>query len=227
MPDAKKLRLVVLLSGNGSNLQAFIDAVQNNRLRAEIAAVISNEPNAFGLKRAESAGIPTISLNHKDFSSRESFDKALKDQIDRYTPNLVILAGFMRILTEDFVNHYKGRMLNIHPSLLPKYRGLHTHERAIEAGDKTHGTSVHFVTSELDGGPIVAQWEIPIEAKDTPNSLTQKIQLKEHLLYPEVVRWIAEKRLTTTAGALFFDDTPIPETGLLFKGQYLPPEPSS
>ena len=155
--------VVVLISGSGSNLQALIDSIVQDGNPARIAAVICNRADAYGLVRAQNAGIPTRVLDHKQFDGREAFDAALIEAIDGFDPQLVVLAGFMRILTGDFVRHYEGRLLNIHPSLLPKYKGLHTHQRALEAGDREHGCSVHFVTEELDGGPLVVQAVVPVE----------------------------------------------------------------
>lgn len=187
--------LVVLISGSGSNLQSIIDNINNGSLNARISAVISNVAGVKGLQRAIDNDIPAITLPHGDFANRESFDQALQDKIESYQPDLVILAGFMRILSKDIARHFRGRMLNIHPSLLPKYPGLNTHQRALEAGDEEHGTSIHFVTEELDGGPLVCQRSFPIEADDTPESLFQKVQALEHLMYPEVIGWFCEGRL--------------------------------
>lgn len=190
-----KLRLVVLISGNGSNLQAIIDACRQGSLDAEIAAVISNKADAYGLQRAQQASITHEVLDHTQFDSREAFDQVLMQHIDAYQPGLVVLAGFMRILSNGFVEHYPGRMLNIHPSLLPKYQGLNTHQRALEAGDKIHGTSVHFVTADLDGGPVVLQAEIPVLADDDEQSLATRVLEKEHEIYPQAIQWFAEGRL--------------------------------
>jgi phosphoribosylglycinamide formyltransferase-1 len=161
--------------------------------------VISNRADAYGLQRARDAGIDTRSLDHKAFDGREAFDAALIELIDGFNPKLVVLAGFMRILSADFVRHYQGRLLNIHPSLLPKYKGLHTHQRALEAGDAEHGCSVHFVTEELDGGPLVVQAVIPVELHDTPQTLAQRVHVQEHLIYPMAVRWFAEGRCARRA----------------------------
>jgi len=190
------LPVVILISGGGSNLQVFIDAQQASALPIEIKAVISNRQDARGLQRAEQAGIANEWLDHKRYPDRESFDNELQQRIDQYQPKLVILAGFMRILTPEFVNHYSGHMLNIHPSLLPKYRGLHTHQQALDAGDKTHGSSVHFVTAELDGGPVVLQASVPVEAEDTAQTLAERVLVKEHQIYPLVVNWFAQGRLS-------------------------------
>jgi phosphoribosylglycinamide formyltransferase-1 len=171
--------------------------------------VISNRADAYGLQRARDAGIATRSLDHKAFDGREAFDAALIELIDAFNPKLVVLAGFMRILSAGFVRHYTGRLLNIHPSLLPKYKGLHTHQRALEAGDTVHGCSVHFVTEELDGGPLVVQAVIPVELHDSPHSLAQRVHTQEHLVYPMAVRWFAEGRLS------------LGEQGALLDGQLL------
>ncbi|QGU33028.1 phosphoribosylglycinamide formyltransferase [Thermochromatium tepidum] len=195
MPSERTpLAVVVLISGNGSNLQALIDA-QEQGAPYRIRAVISNEPTAFGLERARRHGIPTQVIDHRDYPDRASFDVALAKTIDGYDPGLVVLAGFMRILTPEFVAHYRGRLLNIHPSLLPKYRGLHTHRRVLEAGDTEHGASVHFVTPELDGGPVVLQARVPVQPGDDPDTLAARVLKQEHRLYPTVVRWFAEGRL--------------------------------
>ncbi|WP_293647266.1 phosphoribosylglycinamide formyltransferase [Thiolapillus sp.] len=189
-----RLPVVVLISGGGTNLQAIIDAAERD-LPIDIRAVISNKADAYGLERAKQAGIPTAVLEHQDFPDRESFDTALMELIDRYEPGLVLLAGFMRILTPDFVRHYHGRMLNIHPSLLPEFQGLHTHERALEAEVEKHGASIHFVTEELDGGPIILQASVPILPGDDADRLAARVLEKEHIIYPLAVRWFAQGRL--------------------------------
>ena len=187
--------VVVLLSGTGSNLQALIDSTRTGDSPVRIAAVISNRSDAYGLQRARDAGIETRSLDHKAFEGREAFDSALVELIDAFNPQLVVLAGFMRILSADFVRHYEGRLLNIHPSLLPKYKGMHTHQRALDAGDSEHGCSVHFVTEELDGGPLVVQAVVPVESGDSAQTLAQRVHTQEHRIYPLAVRWFAEGRL--------------------------------
>ncbi len=187
--------VVVLLSGTGSNLQALIDSTRTGDSLVRIAAVISNRSDAYGLQRAKEAGIETRSLDHKAFEGREAFDSALVELIDAFNPKLVVLAGFMRILSADFVRHYEGRLLNIHPSLLPKYKGMHTHQRALDAGDSEHGCSVHFVTEELDGGPLVVQAVVPVESDDSAQTLAQRVHTQEHRIYPLAVRWFAEGRL--------------------------------
>lgn len=187
--------VVVLLSGTGSNLQALIDSTRTGDSPVRIAAVISNRSDAYGLQRARDAGIDTRALDHKAFEGREAFDSALIELIDAFNPKLVVLAGFMRILSADFVRHYEGRLLNIHPSLLPKYKGMDTHQRALDAGDREHGCSVHFVTEELDGGPLVVQAVVPVESGDSAQTLAQRVHTQEHRIYPLAVRWFAEGRL--------------------------------
>jgi phosphoribosylglycinamide formyltransferase-1 len=203
------LRVVVLISGNGSNLQAIIDAIKNNQIPAQVVAVISNNADAYGLTRARHAGIPTEVIKHADYESREAYDQALQQKIDDYHAELVVLAGFMRILTDGFVNHYAGRMINIHPSLLPKYQGLNTHQRALHAGDSEHGASVHFVTPELDGGPVILQARVPVEKNDTETSLAQRVHEVEHQIYPQVIRWFAERRLELDGDKVLLDGQPI------------------
>jgi phosphoribosylglycinamide formyltransferase-1 len=188
--------VVVLLSGTGSNLQAMIDRLHGVDQPARIRAVISNRADAFGLQRAREAGIETRVLDHRTFEGREAFDAALMDLIDTFSPRLVVLAGFMRILSATFVRHYQGRLINIHPSLLPLYKGLHTHQRVLEAGDQEHGCSVHFVTEELDGGPLVVQAVVSVESDDSPSSLAQRVHAQEHQIYPLAIRWFAEGRLS-------------------------------
>jgi len=200
---------VILISGSGSNLQAIIDAQESGSIPVRIRAVISNRPGVTGLARAEKHGIPFHVVEHTAYASREAFDAALMATIDRYQPALVVLAGFMRILTPGFAEHYRGHLLNIHPSLLPKYQGLHTHQRAIDNDDKEHGVSVHFVTAELDGGPVVAQRSVPVLAGDTAESLAARVLVEEHKLYPEVIGWFAEKRLTMRDNAAFLDGNKI------------------
>lgn len=196
MTDARlPLPVVVLISGDGSNLQAIIDAQQRGELPIEIRAVISNRADAFGLARARRVGIATAVVDHTQFASRAEFDHALQATIDATDAQLVILAGFMRILTPDVVQHYLGRMLNIHPSLLPKYRGLRTHAGALAAGDTQHGASVHFVTAKLDGGPLIAQVRVPVLAHDTEITLAARVRVSEHIIYPLVIGWFATGRL--------------------------------
>lgn len=204
--------VVVLISGNGSNLQALLDS-QRPEHPLHICAVISNRADAYGLKRAEQAGVPTQVLNHKAFASREAFDAALIDTIDAYQPHLVVLAGFMRILSHDFVQHYAGRLLNIHPSLLPKYKGLDTHRRALEAGEPEHGCSVHFVSAELDGGPVIAQAVLSVSPNEPLEQLVQRVHALEHQLYPMVVQWFAEGRLHLEPQGAMLDGKQLPSCG--------------
>lgn len=207
-------KIVVLISGSGTNLQAIIDSVGSGDIEADIAAVISNRPNVKGLERAANHDIPHHAIDHTEYSSRELFDVAMIEQIDEYQPDLLVLAGFMRILTGDFVRRYQGKMINIHPSLLPKHKGLHTHQRALEEGDKEHGLTVHFVTDELDGGPAIIQAIVDVEEGDTADTLAKKVQVQEHLVYPLAIKWFVEGRLRYDEGTPLLDDTPIPQTGL-------------
>lgn len=211
-----KKRLVVLISGGGSNLQAFIDLCAADNLNADIVAVISNNPNAGGLERAAAAHIPNLTIDHRSFDNRETFDQALSEMIDSFAADLVILAGFMRILTCEFVSHFAGRLINIHPSLLPAYPGLHTHRRAIEAGDIEAGATVHFVTSELDGGPSIIQARVPIEENDDEQTLAAKVLEFEHKIFPEAVRWFCDDRLSFKEGSVLLDNCVLPSSGLLF-----------
>jgi phosphoribosylglycinamide formyltransferase-1 len=210
------LPVVVLISGSGSNLQALIDQSLQGQLDIDIKAVISNKASAYGLERASQAGIANHALDHKQFESRELFDQALMSLIDQYQPKLVVLAGFMRILTEEFTRHYEGRMLNIHPSLLPKYKGLNTHQRAIDAGESEHGVSVHFVTSELDAGSVVLQASTEINESDTADSLAQKVHALEHIIYPLSVKWFSSGRLKLESGQAMLDGQPLPESGVRY-----------
>jgi phosphoribosylglycinamide formyltransferase-1 len=190
----RRLGVVVLISGGGTNLQAIIDH-SGAGLPIELRAVISNRPGADGLRRATDAGIETRILEHTRFADRETYDSALMALIDSFEPGLVVLAGFMRILTPAFVRHYAGRLLNIHPSLLPRHRGLQTHQRALDAGDRLHGATVHFVTDELDGGPSIVQAQVPVLAGDDAERLAERVLKKEHQIYPLAIRWFAERRL--------------------------------
>jgi len=206
----RPLRLAVLISGSGSNLQALIDASQGAAAAYRISLVISNQADAYGLKRAERAGIPTQILSHRGFASRADYDAALAELLSQEAPGLIALAGFMRILTPAFVEQWQGRMLNIHPSLLPRYRGLHTHQRVLEAGDPVHGATVHFVTAELDGGPLIVQARVPVLAADDPARLAARVLLQEHRIYPLAVRWFAEGRLFLTQdGRTQLDGAPL------------------
>jgi len=206
---AKPLSIVVLISGSGSNMQAIIDSLQTRHINAEIKAVISNKTDAFGLERAKKANIPALSMDHTLYDSRLSFDQAMIETIDNYNPDLIILAGFMRILSDEFVNHYAGRLINIHPSLLPNFKGLNTHQRAIDANHKEHGASVHFVSNELDGGPVIAQAVVDISENDDAESLRLKVLEQEHMLYPLVTKWLAQRRITLESQTVFFDQVPL------------------
>jgi len=210
----EKPRIVILISGSGSNMVAIADAVKSGDIDADIAAVIGNRPEAAGLQKARDRDLETVLLDHTGFSSREAFDQALMEKIDAYRPDLVILAGFMRILTPDFVIHYHGRMLNIHPSLLPKYQGLNTHQRALTAGDSEHGVTVHFVTEELDGGPNVIQAVVPVHDGDDAAALQKRVQTQEHIIYPIAVKWFVSGRLRMSASHALLDGRQLPEAGL-------------
>ena len=194
---------VVLISGSGSNLQSIID--QADSIGLNISAVISNQAQAYGLQRAKQAGIDTCVIEHTQYDSREDFDTELRKIIDGYGAQLVILAGFMRILTPEFTQHYTGRMLNIHPSLLPKFQGLHTHQRAIDAGETEHGASVHFVTAQLDGGPVIAQRKVSILPEDDAETLAARVLTEEHQLYPQVIGYFCDGRLKFEDNHAFLD----------------------
>ena len=189
-----KARLVILISGRGSNMRSIVEAANQGQLDVDIAAVISNRPDAAGLEYAQLAGIDAQVIDHKLYDSRESFDAAMAEVIDSYQPDFVILAGFMRILTADFVEHFAGRLINIHPSLLPKFKGLHTHQRAIEAGETEHGASVHFVTAELDDGPVILQAKVPVLADDDADTLAARVLEQEHLLYPAAIQKLVSQQ---------------------------------
>jgi len=206
-------RIVVLISGGGTNLQAIIDACAKSNYPAEVVGVVSNKLDAYGLTRAKDADIKTVALSHKDFASREDYDQALIKKIDSFNADVIVLAGFMRILTPSFVQHYQGKLLNIHPSLLPKYQGLNTHQRAIDAGDTEHGVSVHFVTEELDGGPVILQAKVPVFDGDNIDDLAARVHEQEHRIYPLVVKWFAEKRLTMQGDNAVLDNNILPASG--------------
>ncbi|CBG89188.1 phosphoribosylglycinamide formyltransferase [Citrobacter rodentium] len=207
------MNIVVLISGNGSNLQAIIDACKEKKIKGTLRAVFSNKADAFGLERARTAGIATHTLTADRFASRDAYDRELMLEIDAYAPDVVVLAGFMRILSPAFVAHYAGRLLNIHPSLLPKYPGLHTHRQALENGDEEHGTSVHFVTDELDGGPVILQAKVPVFEGDDEDEITARVQAQEHTIYPLVIRWFVEGRLKMRDNAAWLDGQPLPPQG--------------
>ena len=210
------MNYAVLISGSGSNLQAFIDASQSGELTGNLAVVVSNRADAYGLQRAADAGIPTLVVDHREYPDRESFDQALVDALAPYSAELVILAGFMRILTPVFLSAYRGRLLNIHPSLLPKYPGLNTHQRALDAGDSEAGATVHFVTEELDGGAPILQASVPILAGDDSDSLAARILQQEHLIFPLAAHWFAQGRLSLSEDIAVLDGKPIPPTGVRY-----------
>ena len=212
MNQPSNCHIVVLISGSGSNLQALIDASTSSNFK--ISTVISNNQEAYGLRRAEKYNIPVRIINHRAFKTREDFDLALRKAIDEINPNLIVLAGFMRILGSNFVSYFAGRILNIHPSLLPKYPGINTHQRAIDAGEKEHGVSVHFVTEELDGGPVIAQDRVHVDSDDTASTLAEKVLEKEHLLYPKVVSWYAAGRLKLENYQAMLDGSVLPPDGV-------------
>ncbi len=205
--------IVVLISGNGSNLQAIIDACEQKKINGTLSAVFSNKADAFGLERARAAGVPAHALTASQFADRAAFDRELMQEIDAYAPDLVVLAGYMRILSPAFVAHYSGRLINIHPSLLPKYPGLHTHRQVLDNGDEEHGTSVHFVTDELDGGPVILQARIPVFAGDDESDITARVQHQEHAIYPLVVSWFMEGRLEMRNNAAWLDGQELPPQG--------------
>lgn len=209
MNAAAPMPVVVMISGSGTNLQAILDATADGSVPVRVKAVLSDVPGAFGLERARQAGVPAECLPASDFADRASFDQALGRRLEQLSPGLVVLAGFMRILSAPLVRDWYGRMLNIHPSLLPVYRGLHTHRRVLEAGEMEHGTSVHFVTEELDGGPLIAQARIRIRGDDTETSLNRRIQALEHRLYPLVVGWFGSGRLRLGANGVELDGAPL------------------
>lgn len=215
----KKARVIVLISGSGSNLQAIIDQQESGELPIEICAVISNKDNVKGIERAEAHKIPAIVLDHEQFDSRLSFDNRLREIIESQQPDIIALAGFMRILTPEFTRRFEGKMINIHPSLLPKYQGLHTHRRAIEAGDIEHGATVHFVTAELDGGPPIIQAAVPIEPGENETNLAAKVLEIEHQIFPLAVRWLAQNLIEMRDGKCFYRGEALPLTGFQFETQ--------
>ena len=213
--------VVVLVSGRGSNLQAIINAVTHGELAADLRAVISSEPGAPALARARTAGIPTHVVNHRDFPGRDLFDQALMQRIEVYRPQLVVLAGFMRILGKAFIDHYAGRLINIHPSLLPAFPGLNTHARALQSGAPHHGASVHFVTHAVDGGPVIIQAAVPVLPDDVPETLAERVLREEHRIYPKAIGWFLAGRLSVENGRVLLDGQQRPEQGLHRDG----PEP--
>lgn len=201
-------KIVILISGRGSNMQAIVEAQIPG---AEVVAVIANKPDAAGIAWAEAQGIDTLVVTHKNYDSREAFDQALASFIDGYEADLVVLAGFMRILTAEFVHHFAGRLINIHPSLLPSFTGLHTHERALSEGVKVHGCTVHFVTADLDHGPIIIQATVPVLENDTADSLSARVLQQEHRIYPQAVRWLLDGRVQLRDGRVFINQAQFSE----------------
>lgn len=209
MGSAQPFKLVVLISGNGSNLQAIIDQIEQGLLNVQISAVISNRTEAYGLTRARQHHLPVHVIDHRQFVDRAHFDLALSEIIDQYQPDLIVLAGFMRILTNAFVEKYLGRMINIHPSLLPHYQGLNTHARVLAANEEQHGATVHYVVPELDSGPVILQASIPVLPQDTPQSLEQRVHNIEYQLYPEAIRRIAAGQVSFRYGEVYYAQQPI------------------
>ena len=205
------MKTAILISGSGTNLQAFIDRVADGALALDIGLVFSNRADAFGLERAKRAGIPTACIRHQDFADREAFDRAVAAELDRYGPDLIVLAGFMRILSPWFVARYRGRILNIHPALLPKFPGLDTHQRALDAGEEWHGSTVHFVTEELDGGPRILQGRLRVVPGETADELQQRVQTIEHRIYPEAAGLVGAGRVTFRDGETWIDGQPAAE----------------
>lgn len=209
------LKIVVLISGHGSNLQAIIDALESRNLNAKITAIISNKANAGGLERARKHGIPAYVISKQKNQSRDDYDVRLGEVLDRLDPDLIVLAGFMRILSSKLVNQFRGKMINIHPSLLPKYRGTNTHERALTANESEHGCSIHFVTPELDGGPVIAQARFPINTNDNIETLSACVQQLEHKLYPLIIEWFSQNRIVLKDELVFLDGTVLAEPYLM------------
>lgn len=205
----RSFSLAVLISGNGSNLQAIIDHCSTGKIDAHICCVVSNEENAFGLERARGAGIPTHVLSHRNYSLREQYDRELAALLADCGPDLIVLAGFMRILGAEFIDSFPNRIINLHPSLLPRHKGLNTHARVLEAGDREHGASVHLVTPDLDSGPVIAQARIPVGDDDSVESLQQRVHGLEHEILPRVVGWFANRRISISGGQVFLDGTAI------------------
>ena len=216
--NSARAGVVVLVSGRGSNLQSILDRARAGELPVEISAVISNNPDAEGLKRARAAGVPAHVVNHRDYPTRADFERALMECIDSHHPRLVVLAGFMRVLGDAFIAHYAGRLINIHPSLLPEFPGLDTHARALRSGAGGHGASVHFVTRDVDAGPVIIQAAVPVQPEDTPETLAARVLQEEHRIYPLAIRWFAEGRLSIRDGRVLLDGEQRPEQGLVGRG---------
>lgn len=213
-PGNSRLRAAVLLSGNGSNMQAIVDYVRGNDVPCDVRLVVSNTPSARGLARARQAGIETRVVDHRAHATRDAFDRALERTLNECRAELIVLAGFMRILSEWFVERHAARMINVHPSLLPRHKGLDTHRRVIEAGEARHGATVHFVTAELDGGPSIVRGLLRVRRDDTPESLQRRVRAIEHRIYPLAVEWFANRRLSTDCSSVWLDDRRLPETGV-------------
>ncbi len=207
--------LAVLISGNGSNLQAIIDAISSRRIAARVAVVVSNTPGVFGLQRARHHGIDTEVIDHRQFADREAFDTAVGDCLANYSPNLIVLAGFMRILGCEFVRRHPQRIVNMHPALLPNYPGLNTHQRVLKDGAKRHGATVHYVTADLDSGPIIIQGVVPVNRDDTVDSLRQRVLQEEHRIYPLAIDWHLQDRLTVRGNHVLLDGELRAEQGLV------------
>jgi phosphoribosylglycinamide formyltransferase-1 len=205
------IRIAVLASGNGSNVQALINAWQQGKIQAELVGVISNVPDAFALQRAKNAGIRQLIVNHRDYESRESFEAALTQALQLWQVDVIVLAGFMRVLTSSFVNRFSGQLVNIHPSLLPAYKGLHTHQRVLNTGDRFHGCTVHFVTPELDSGAAIAQSVLQVSPHESIASLEDKVHKLEHELYPRIISWIAAGRVALLGNQAYLDGQALPE----------------
>jgi len=210
--------IAILISGSGSNLQSIIDHVHQGHINGNIVCVISNDPDAYGLVRAKQANIPTHVIEHTQYATREAFEKELIKTLDVYNTKLIVLAGFMRVLSNSFIDEYQDKILNIHPSLLPKFPGLHTHQRVLESGETDHGCSVHFVTADLDQGPLIIQAKVAVNNSDDPESLAKRVLEKEHIIYPLAIKWFCQKILSSNNGNVFF------ENKLLDRPIYLTPE---
>lgn len=212
--------IVILISGRGTNLQSIIDAVMDGRIHAVISAVISNRPDARGLERARQQNIKVSVIDQNEYDDRSAYDQALIAEIDEYNPDLIVLAGFMRILSDEFISHFDSRILNIHPSLLPEFKGLHTHRRVLEAGRKLHGASVHFVSNELDSGPVVIQAQVPVLPGDTEDTLAERVLQQEHIIYPQAIAWCVEGRLKVNGNTILLDGNALNEP-VLWKAEQL------
>ena len=219
-----KPRIAILISGRGSNMQAIVNACERGDINAEIVCVLSNKASAAGLTFAKERGIPALTISHRDYDSREAFDAAMNTALDAYRPDWLVMAGFMRILTPVFIDHFAGRIVNIHPSLLPKYPGLHTHQRALDAGDAEAGASVHLVTVELDSGPVLLQGVVDVQAGDDAENLADRVLGAEHVIYPQAVKWLTDGSLTVDAQRCAFRGSEIVKPGRWYNGCLIEPE---